>query len=162
MAKKLHTRNLRSEKTISRILEVATFLISRKGYHGTSVEDITRAANLTKGAIYCHFNSKIAILHALIEKFEKEFVEGLIQYVNTDSGNAWSKLNRVLNFSADFAEKNLELNLFFVVVSGEMGSGDNELQEVFQGLFQKYSQFLRALVEEGQAQGIFAPDLDAQ
>lgn len=44
-----------------RLLEAATDVIRAKGYAGTSVDDICRAAGVTKGAFFHHFPSKDAL-----------------------------------------------------------------------------------------------------
>jgi AcrR family transcriptional regulator len=53
-----------------------------KGYHGTSIDDITKAAGLTKGALYWHFRGKEDLLQKIVEEFEKRFLDGLIQSVH--------------------------------------------------------------------------------
>lgn len=42
----------------TRLLEAARDLIRQKGFAATSIEDICRAANVTKGAYFHHFKSK--------------------------------------------------------------------------------------------------------
>ena len=64
-------KNLRSEETASKIFHQAMRLFLAKGYHGTSVDDITRAAGITKGALYWYFKSKEDLLNKIIEEFEK-------------------------------------------------------------------------------------------
>jgi TetR/AcrR family acrAB operon transcriptional repressor len=51
-------KNLQSEETMLRILKQAMRLFLEKGYHGTSIEDITQAAGLTRGALYWHYKKK--------------------------------------------------------------------------------------------------------
>lgn len=46
------------ENTIDYILEKVAPIFNQKGYVGTSLSDITKATNLTKGAIYCNFKNK--------------------------------------------------------------------------------------------------------
>lgn len=47
-------------------------LFRSQGYAQTSVDDITRAAALTKGAFYHHFTDKKAIFHAVFEEGERQ------------------------------------------------------------------------------------------
>ena len=46
------------ENTTDYILEKVAPIFNQKGYVGTSLSDITKATNLTKGAIYCNFKNK--------------------------------------------------------------------------------------------------------
>ncbi|MGB5370492.1 MAG: TetR/AcrR family transcriptional regulator [Flavobacteriaceae bacterium] len=46
------------KSTTDYILEKVAPIFNQKGYVGTSLSDITKATNLTKGAIYCNFKNK--------------------------------------------------------------------------------------------------------
>ncbi len=58
---------LPAETRREQLLESARELFVRKGYRGTSTEDIARNAGLTKGALYFHFKNKEEILLALVK-----------------------------------------------------------------------------------------------
>ncbi len=45
-----------------RILDAAANLIAHYGYDKTTVDDIARAAGVSKGAIYLHYRSKEAFI----------------------------------------------------------------------------------------------------
>lgn len=154
------TKRQQSEKTIAKILDVATRLFVNKGYHGTSIADITEAANITKGALYCHFSSKSDLLVALINKFEREFLDELVNAVNKTQDTAWAKLNRLISFSSDFAERNRELCLLLTILSAELQGPDSEFDNPFRRIYSKYARFLRKVIEEGKMQGVFDQDLD--
>ena len=68
-----------SEKTRSRILASALDLFAKKGYVHTTFTDIAARLKMTKGAVYWHFESKQALLMALIdemlEKFRRQIAE---------------------------------------------------------------------------------------
>jgi AcrR family transcriptional regulator len=49
------------------ILEVAVQVFARRGYHGTSMNDVAEAAGVTKPVLYQHFDSKQALYLALID-----------------------------------------------------------------------------------------------
>jgi TetR/AcrR family transcriptional repressor of nem operon len=53
----------------SKLLEAATLVIRSKGYSATSVDDICRAAGVTKGAFFHHFPSKEALAVAAAAHF---------------------------------------------------------------------------------------------
>lgn len=55
------------------ILRAATKLFSEKGIHGASMNDISKAAGLSKATVYYYFDSKEALISALLsELFEKD------------------------------------------------------------------------------------------
>jgi AcrR family transcriptional regulator len=154
-------KKLQSEQTVARLLEAATRLFVTNGYHGTSIADIAEATNLTKGALYSHFVSKSDLLFALIKKWEAQFLDRMIQVVNAANGDAMAKLDRMLSFSAAFAGENRELCLLLTLISAELYGSENEFAKELARLYARFAQFLRGIVEEGKAQGLFDPDLDA-
>jgi len=70
-----------AEKTRVRILASALSLFAKKGYVHTTFNDIAARLKMTKGAVYWHFESKQALLMALIdemlEKFRRQIAEFL-------------------------------------------------------------------------------------
>lgn len=48
----------KTEETRARIVEAAYFLFLKRGYHATSMRDVSKRAELTVGAIYNHFPNK--------------------------------------------------------------------------------------------------------
>lgn len=58
--------------TRSAILTKAADLFSEKGYAGTSMSDLAEALNLSKAAIYHHFESKESILKNLVNSTFQE------------------------------------------------------------------------------------------
>lgn len=61
------TENKTKEVRYLEILNAASDCFAQKGYLGTSVEDICKKANITKGGLYWHFASKKKILNALVD-----------------------------------------------------------------------------------------------
>ncbi len=57
------------------ILAAATDVFSRKGYAGTTLDDITAAANLSKGAIYWYFDSKAELFNTILGERSSVFLE---------------------------------------------------------------------------------------
>lgn len=55
-----------NESRRERILDAAQELLVRYGYDKTTVSDIARDAGVSKGAIYLHFKSKVALVDALL------------------------------------------------------------------------------------------------
>ena len=60
-------RQARSEATRKKIVNAAVDLFAEVGYQATGLGDIIERAELTKGALYYHFDSKEALATAIIE-----------------------------------------------------------------------------------------------
>ncbi|MET9678263.1 ScbR family autoregulator-binding transcription factor [Streptomyces sp. NPDC006482] len=63
----------RAERTLRRIISGAAEQFERNGYFGTSLDDITRAAGVSKGAFYFHFSSKEQVAAAVVEIAQERF-----------------------------------------------------------------------------------------
>jgi AcrR family transcriptional regulator len=58
--------------TRERILDAAARVFALKGYQAASLDEVARAAGMTKGAIYWHFRSKSDLFFALLDyKYEQ-------------------------------------------------------------------------------------------
>ena len=68
-----------AERTRTRILASALSLFAKKGYVHTTFTDIAERLKMTKGAVYWHFESKQALLMALLDemlaKFRRQILE---------------------------------------------------------------------------------------
>lgn len=62
------------DKTRAHILDVAFGEIYRHGFQGVSVDDIVKKTNLTKGAFYHHFPTKMELGYALVDDVIKPMV----------------------------------------------------------------------------------------
>jgi len=62
------TRRERQEQTRDRLLDAATKVFARRGYHEASVEEIAAEAGFTTGAVYSNFAGKEELFLALAER----------------------------------------------------------------------------------------------
>ncbi len=107
-----------AEETRNKILSAATKLFSEKGYFYTSLEDIAKAAILTRGAIYWHFKNKADIFDALHERLHSSFLETILQDLEKSHPHPLEQLQDLciallLDLESD-AEKRCVLTLFLL------------------------------------------------
>ena len=55
-------------ETRAHILDTAEEVFQKKGVSSTSLDDIARAAGVTRGAIYWHFKNKADLFDALMQR----------------------------------------------------------------------------------------------
>jgi len=67
--------------TRKRILETATHLFARLGYHKTTIQDIAYHIGMTTGAVFHYYNSKTDILEEVVEELDHSF-DPYIEYLN--------------------------------------------------------------------------------
>lgn len=58
-------------QTRERIIDVAMEMMAERGYSGTRLNDVAKAMNLTRGAIYGHFPSKAALYREILSYSQK-------------------------------------------------------------------------------------------
>jgi AcrR family transcriptional regulator len=154
----------KSIKTEEKIIKVALQLFVQKGYHATSIRDITEHVGVTKGAFYSHFTSKGKLLLRIIEMYERSYVEKMIESVSAYEGNALEKLHHVISFSSAFALKNVHLTGFLFVLSPELNE-DVDFRSSLAAIYRKYNLFISELISMGIEAGLFkktlAPNLTA-
>ena len=90
----------KAEKTKSYIIEQAAPIFNMHGYKGTSMSQLTKAINMTKGAIYGNFKDKDEIA---IAAFDYNFAEikEKVRNVILSKDNACEKLIAFANFYID-------------------------------------------------------------
>jgi AcrR family transcriptional regulator len=78
----------------NQILDVTQRLIYTKGYEQMSIQDILGELRISKGAFYHYFDSKQALLEALIERIQYETQQVLNPIVDDPHLSALDKLQR--------------------------------------------------------------------
>ena len=75
MRKERRTQAERSEATRGALIAAARPLFAERGYAGVGTEEIVRAAGVTRGALYHHFDGKRELFEAVYEQVEVELAE---------------------------------------------------------------------------------------
>jgi AcrR family transcriptional regulator len=69
------TQAERSEVTRDALIEAARTLFAERGYADVGTEEIVRAAGVTRGALYHHFDGKRGLFEAVYERVEIELAQ---------------------------------------------------------------------------------------
>src|SRR5690349_634019 len=86
------------EKTIIRaqLLAKGRELFATQGIKKANVEDLTKAANISKGAFYQFYDSKEALFFEILSQFEDEYHAGLLDAAARPSGSPRQRVKDVL------------------------------------------------------------------
>src|SRR5687768_10831707 len=89
-------RRTKEEAVITRatLLKTALAVFSAKGYAGTTLDDVAKAAKVTRGAIYWHFKSKADLYNTLVEEFSARG-SVVVQQAAAEGGTLLDILRRI-------------------------------------------------------------------
>jgi AcrR family transcriptional regulator len=158
--RKSKSAQIQAGNTEERILKHSMRLFLEKGYHGTSINDITEAAGLTKGALYWHFESKEGLLKRILGEYETRFLDALIKAVGEVNGGVFNKFNEYIRFNAAFAYHNRELCVSFDTLAAELVGAHHKIEAEFRRIYKKYRRFLTILILQGKKEKVFKKEID--
>ena len=70
------------ENTRNRILKAASDIFARKGYSGTTIEDLVSSAGVSRPSMYYHFNGKEALFRGVLEEIHSPLLDWAEQQRN--------------------------------------------------------------------------------
>ncbi len=91
----------KSERTKRYIIQQSAPIFNKKGYSGTSLQDIMEATGLTKGGIYGNFENKDELAAAAFE-FNSRFILDQIKSSVLAQRTARDKLNAITGFYRNY------------------------------------------------------------
>jgi AcrR family transcriptional regulator len=147
----------RGSELPERLIAAATRLFAENGYENTSVQEIVDAAGVTKGAMYHYFAAKDDLLYSIYHRLLALQTERLRRIVGGPGGpeeRLRAAAVDVLETSSDHLD---ELTVFFrsmhLLPEGSRKAVRAERRD--------YHECFRAVVEEGQREGIFRAQIPA-
>ncbi|MGA8987058.1 TetR/AcrR family transcriptional regulator [Aeromicrobium sp.] len=79
-----------SSSTKRALLDSATILFTDHGYAGTSLDEVVAAARVTKGALYHHFPSKLALFESVFLRVQEGTTADIEKAINA-SKDPWQR-----------------------------------------------------------------------
>lgn len=145
-----------AEQTKKDILHAATQIFSAKSVAKTTLEDIARAAGVTRGAIYWHFKNKKEIFDALYEALHRPLIEVILDDLEKDHPNPLQQLEELcvqlfVDLDKD-EQKKQALKLFLVKCdySGEMEQFKQKHDEKKKEKQQAFCRFFEKAKKKGK------------
>jgi AcrR family transcriptional regulator len=85
------TRAQQREHTRRVLLRESRHLFATRGYGPVGLAEIVRAAGVTKGALYHHFDSKAQLFRAVLEQVQQEVADKVVEAAASHA-DAWTQL----------------------------------------------------------------------
>ena len=149
-----------AEITKQKIMDASLQLFKNKGVDATRLQDIAKAAGMTRGAIYWHFKNKLDILTTLMLDMKKRF-EVLLKNFQEEDGGAVEKLERLIHkiIMAHTADERFQ-DLIIVMMSNYQRS-QNLRKHHFKAEFPtQFIETVSDLTRQGMDEGAIRRDID--
>jgi AcrR family transcriptional regulator len=87
----------KAEATRRGLLQAARKLFGEKGFAGTSVDEVVKAAGVTKGALYHHFKDKDDLFRAVVEEVKVDVTSAAADsyFDDTDGDDPLQRVHRL-------------------------------------------------------------------
>ncbi|MGW4339737.1 TetR/AcrR family transcriptional regulator [Rhodococcus koreensis] len=134
------------------ILRAAVENFQRRGYHGTSIRDIARDADITPASIYHHFPSKQRILQEIMEEVLNEVISLTHAAVVRAGPSPVGQLEALMQAWVLYHTNNRAEAL---IGASEIRSLDEVGHRIVVALRDRQQQLFRDIIERGVSEGEF-------
>lgn len=136
-AAKRRTQSERREESIARLVQACIECLVEKGYHQTSTQAVARQAGLSQGALFRHFDSRLALLERTAQTLANRFIDSYRDRVNAMNDNGTEDIAIAIRALRDITRTPEQLAWFELQQAART---DLELQQVFRPIFLRNQQ----------------------
>ncbi len=135
------------------ILDVAQRLIYTKGYEQMTIQDMLDDLQISKGAFYHYFDSKQAVLEALVERIGEEVLQFLLPIVRDPGLPALDKFRRYL---ATLNRWKIGQKAFFLALLRVWYADDNAIvrQKLRTAAMREVAPLFAEIIRQGIQEGV--------
>jgi AcrR family transcriptional regulator len=134
------------EETRAKLIQAARKAFAAKGYAGSSMDDLTAEAGLTRGALYHNFGDKKGLLQAVIDQMDAEILVRM-RAAHAAAATPWE------GFMAEaiaYIEMSLEPEIQrIMLLDGPAVLGDPSQWENQNACLRTTAQTIQALIDDG-------------
>src|SRR5215467_5152455 len=158
LEKKRRSRN--PERTRERLLQAGYREIYRSGFQSASIDSILAATNVTKGALYHHFQSKEALGHAIIEEVVATLPRDrwLLPLEQSKDKNPIDALIGIVQ-AIPTRPRDIKGGCPLVNLAQEMSPLDEQFRKRLERIFRAWQEGIAVALRRGQSEGTVRRDL---
>ena len=148
------------ERTRERLLQAGYREVYRSGFQSASIDTILAAANVTKGALYHHFESKEALGHAIIDEVIATFLRDnwLLPLQRSEDKDSIDALIDIVQ-AIPARPRDLKGGCPLANLAQEMSQLDEQFRKRLEAMFQAWQEGVAMALRRGQSQGTVRRDL---
>ena len=147
------TRSANYEDIQLGILKKAARLFASHGYERTSIGDLVKACDLSRGAIYHYFESKEAILFAMMDTL----VRGLLETLQEAAAIEAEPVERLENIIMAFVESNARSPDEQVILLNDLGALSRAEQKQIHAIEKQIVDLVGEAIVAADARGLITP-----
>ena len=149
------------ERTRAALLRAAFEEIYHAGFQGTGLDRILAKANVTKGALYHHFDGKEALGYAILDEIIAQLTDQKWIHPLAEGGNPIDTLIRIVQGTSllpEHVRDGCPLNN----LSQEMSPLDEGFRNRVARIFKQWREAMIQALDRGKSRGQVQSDLDVQ
>ena len=148
------------ERTRERLLQAAFREVYKVGFQSAGIDTILAATNVTKGALYYHFESKEALGHTIIEEIIAEIVRDrwVLPLQRSKDKNPVDALIGIVQ-AIPARPRDVRSGCPLVNLAQEMSQLDEQFRKRLEMVFHAWQEEIALALRRGQSQGIVRRDL---
>jgi AcrR family transcriptional regulator len=144
----------RDSYTVDTLLAVTVQVFNERGYDGTSMEDLSRAAGISKSSIYHHVKGKEELLRLAVGR-ALDGLFGILDEPGATTGTALARLQHVVHRTTEVLLAELPYVTLLLRVRGNTAAEQWALQRR-----REFDHRVAALVAEAVAEGSLRADVE--
>lgn len=146
------------ERTRERLLQAGFREVYRTGFQSASVDTILAATNVTKGALYYHFDSKEDLGHAIVDEIIAKLTVDKWLIPLERSKNPIDTLIAIVRATSVRTE-DVNGGCPLVNLAQEMSPLDENFRKRLERIFREWQEGIAMALRRGQSQGMVRRDL---
>ena len=148
------------ERTRERLLKAGFREVYRSGFQSASIDTILAAANVTKGALYHHFESKESLGHAIVDEVVATFLHNrwLVPLQQSEGKDSIDVLIDILQ-AIPARPRDVKAGCPMVNLAQEMSPLDEQFRKRLEAMFHAWQEAVAMALRRGQSQGTVRRDL---
>jgi len=146
------------ERTRQRLLQSAFREVYRTGFQSAGIDTILAATNVTKGALYYHFDSKEALGHAVVEEIIAKMTHEKWLVPLRQGKNPVDTLIAIVQ-ATSVRPEDVRGGCPLVNLAQEMSPLDEQFRKLLEKIFRAWQEGIAIALRRGQSQGTVRRDL---
>ncbi len=149
------------EGTRERLLQAASREIYRSGFQGAGIDTILAATNVTKGALYYHFENKEALGYAVVEEIIANVLDNSWLRHLRGPGEPIDILVGIVQRTS-VRPKDVKHGCPLLNLAQEMSPLDEQFRKRLENIFHAWHEAVATVLRKGQAEGTVRRDLNPE